>query len=104
MKEKSSKFLLTRQALKNINKKKTFSTRAGIVILFLSEDFRTRRDANTNMNLSISTSTISRILRQYNMVSHIKHRGSQELHQSNGELELIAVTNICLGLFKLAQR
>ena len=29
------------------------------------------RYTNTNMNLSISTSTISRILRQYNMVSYI---------------------------------
>ena len=32
------------------------------------------RYANTNMSLSISTSTISRILRQYNMTSYIAPR------------------------------
>ena len=34
------------------------------------------RYANTNMSLSISTSTISRILRQYNMTSYIASRKS----------------------------
>ena len=55
------------------------------------------RYANTNMSLPISTSTISRILRQYNMNSYIALRKPRITPKQRRT----GVTNICLGPFQI---
>ena len=59
------------------------------------------RYANTNVNLSISVLRRSVVSFHNTTWFHMQHRGSQELHQSNDELE----PDWCIEhLFKIGQR
>ena len=62
------------------------------------------RYTNTNMSLSISTSTISRILQQYNMASYIVPRKPRITPKQRRGRNRLVLTNICLGPFKLGLR
>ena len=61
------------------------------------------RYANTNMNLSVSASTISGTLRQYNIVSYRAPRKPRIKTKQRPALVAIGATNICLGVFKIGQ-